>query len=327
MINRRKFLAWMGAAGTSLVGLPGSVHSKNDNRLPMYGPPAAPSLVLAHIADTGGLNPRYGTVDFKVYRDPDQLRTGFVSGRWDLAGTPSYVAANMANRNLPVYLLNVMTIGLLYLVSRDGGVRHFEDLAGKTTGMFFKGDMPDLVCQYIAGRKNMRIGKDLRLQYVASPIEAIQLLLAGRIDHAVLPEPAATAAIMRGAQAGQKLHRAIDLQQTWAEATGGSAEIPQAGMMISQALLDRHPGIATNLQRAFTASAEWVNANHAKAASLGEDYMPMKAPVIQQSIGFSNIRSQTAKAARASLESFYERLAELNPGIIGNRLPDDGFYL
>ncbi len=327
MINRREFLAWMGAAGTSLIGLPGSAHGKENDRLPMYGPPAAPSLALAHIADTGGLDPRYGAVDFKVYRDPDQLRTGFVSGRWDLAGTPSYVAANMANRKLPVYLLNVMTVGLLYVVSRDGGVNRFEDLAGKTTGMFFKGDMPDLVCQYIANRKGMTIGRDLRLQYVASPVEAIQLLLAGRIDHAVLPEPAATGAIMRGMKAAQKLHRVIDLQQAWAEATGGSSEIPQAGMMISQALLDRHPGIATNLQQAFATSADWVNDNPSDAARLGEAYMPMKAPVIQQSVRYSNIRSQTAKAARTSLEDFYEKLAELNPGIIGGRLPDAGFYL
>ena len=45
----------------------------------------------------------------------------------------------MANRKLPVYLLNIMTFDLLYVVSRDGGVKCFEDLAGKTTGMFFRG--------------------------------------------------------------------------------------------------------------------------------------------------------------------------------------------
>ena len=80
MITRREFLAWMGAADTSLISLPGSSNGKENNHLPMYGPAAAPSLVLAHIADTGGSDPSYDRVDFKVYRDSDQLRTSFVSG-------------------------------------------------------------------------------------------------------------------------------------------------------------------------------------------------------------------------------------------------------
>lgn len=325
MINRREFLGLMGAAST--LGLHGLARAADNGRLPMYGPPAAPSLVLAHIAESGGLDQAYGTVDFSVYRDPDQLRTGFVSGRWDLAGTPTYVAANMANRKVPVHLVNVMTFGLLYVISRDASIQRFEDLGGKTVAMFFKGDMPDLVCQYIARKKGMVIGKDLKMQYVATPVEAIQLLLAGRIDHAVLPEPAATGAIMRGLKSAQKLHRVLDLQQAWAGVTGGPAEIPQAGMMISRQLLERHANIATDLQQAFARSAAWVNNNPSSAGRLGEAYMPMKAPVIQQSVGYSNIKPQAAKDARERLEDFYTRLAELNPGIIGERLPEAGFYL
>ncbi len=327
MIDRRAFLGWMGAAGASAMGISVTTQAAEAGRLALYGPPAAPSLVLAHIAESGGLGPAYGRVDFSVYRDPDQLRTGFVSGRWDLAGTPTYVAANMANRDVPVHLVNVMTFGLLYLVSRDPAIARFDDLAGKTVAMFFKGDMPDLVCQYIAGSKGMTIGQDLEMRYVATPVEAIQLLLSGRVDHAVLPEPAATGALMRGLKSAQKLHRALDLQEVWAEVTGGPAKIPQAGMMISQRLLERHPDIAADLQHAFDRSAAWVNNNPTSAGRLGEAYMPLKAPVIQQSIGYSNIAPQTAKAARGALEDFYGRLAELNPGLIGGRLPDAGFYL
>lgn len=272
-----------------------------------------------------GHNTTDGRVLYGIY--PNQLRTGFVSGRWTLAGTPTYVAANMANRAVPVHLVNVMTQGLLYVVSRDDKVKSFEDLSGKTVAMFFKGDMPDLICQYIAEQKGLRIGEDIKLHYLATPVEAIQLLLSGRVDQAVLPEPVATGAIMKGMRAARKLLRAIDVQQAWAGVTGGPPTIPQAGMMIAEPLMERHPGLVADLQQAFAASADWVNSNPASAGKLGAAYMPLKPPVIERSIPFSNIEPKTGKAARPALEDFYGRLAELNPGIIGGRLPDAGFYL
>lgn len=329
MLDRRTFLALLGAGASSVaLGLgPWRAAVADGGNLALYGPPAAPSLALAHLAERHGLDPAYGQPSFSVYRDPDQLRTGFVSGRWELAGTPTYVAANMANRELPVHLVNVMTQGLLYVISRDDSVQSFDDLAGKTVAMFFKGDMPDLVCQYIAEQRGLRVGGDIKLQYVATPVEAIQLLLSGRVDQAVLPEPAATGAIMQGMKATQKLVRAIDLQQAWAEVTGGPPAIPQAGMMIAEPLMERHPGLVADLQQAFAASADWVNNNPASAGKLGAAYMPLKPPVIERSIPFSKIEPQTGKAARPALEDFFGRLVELNPGIIGGRLPDAGFYL
>ena len=35
------------------------------------------------------------------YRGSDMVRTGFVTGQWELAATPSYVAANLNNRGVP----------------------------------------------------------------------------------------------------------------------------------------------------------------------------------------------------------------------------------
>jgi len=132
---------------------------------------------------------------------------------------------------------------------------------------------------------------------------------------------------MKGMQAARKLVRAIDVQQAWAEVTGGPPAIPQAGMMIAEPLMERHPALVSDLQQAFASSADWVNNNPASAGKLGAAYMPLKPPVIERSIPFSNIEPQTGKAARPALEDFYGRLAELNPGIIGGRLPDAGFYL
>jgi len=327
--TRRRFLSNCGLAGAALlsgVALPISARAVPGRALMMYGPPVGPSLMQAHLTETGVLD-GVSELGFEVYRNPDILRTGFVSGRWELAVTPSYVAANLYNKGIPVRLMNILTWGLLYVISADGKVKAVDDLAGQTVVMPFKADMPDLVLQHIASIRGMKAGKDYQLNYVANPFQGLQLLLSGRADHAVLPEPAATAALLRGLKSSKQLYRAINLQQAWGDTTGGEAAIPQAGMMISEALLQELPELPQELNASLANSTEWVVNNPASAGKLGEAYLGLKAPVIEQSIPHSNFRLTTAQDGREQIERFFGILAQGNPAIIGGKLPADKFYL
>ena len=293
----------------------------------MYGPPVGPSVTLAHAAETNALNGLVDDLTFSTYRDPDVLRTNFIAGRWELAGTPSYVAANLYNKGLKVRLMNIMTWGLLYMVSSDAKVKRIEDLKGQEIVMPFKGDLPDLVFQHIAKVKGLKINKDFRIHYVGTPFEGLQLLLSGRVKHALLPEPAATAGLLKALKAGKKMHRAINIQDVWGEVTGGPARIPQAGMMISDSLLNEMPTLPNQLNKALVRSTNWVVDNPKKAGILGQNYMSLKAPVIERSIPYSNFTMDRAKDIQPVLENFFSILLELSPAIMGGKLPDNDFYL
>ncbi len=331
--SRRAFLRDCGLVGATIAGgsmIPGMAfaqQSKKRKELTMYGPPVGPSVTLAHAAETDALSGLVENLNFTTYRDPDVLRTQFISGRWDLAGTPSYVAANLYNKGLKVRLMNIMTWGLLYIISADGSVKTIEDLKGQDIVMPFKGDMPDLVFQHIAKEKGMTDGKDYRLNYVGTPFEGLQLLLSGRATHAVLPEPAATAALLKGMKAAKKMNRVVSLQQAWGEVTGGAARIPQAGMMISEALLNEMPDLPDRLNASLARSTKWVVNNPTSAGRLGESYLSLKAPVIERSIPYSNFTLEKAKDIQPEIERFFTILAKSNPGIIGGKLPEDEFYL
>lgn len=333
MKTRRAFLRNCGSVGAAVAGgslFPGIAFAKENKKrkqLTMYGPPVGPSVMLAHAAETGAISGLVETLNFETYRNPDVLRTNFVAGRWELAGTPSYVAANLHNKGLNVRLMNMMTWGLLYVISADENVKSIDDLQGQDIVMPFKADMPDLVFQHIAAQKGMVVGKDYRLNYVSSPFEGLQLLLSGRVKHAVLPEPAATAALLKGLKSATKMTRVIDLQSAWGDVTGGPARIPQAGMMVSDSLLDDMPDLPDRLNTALTLSTQWVQNNPTSAGRLGETYMALKAPVIERSIPFCNFGLDKAKDVQAEIESFYSILAETNPAIIGGKLPENDFYL
>ncbi|WED23842.1 ABC transporter substrate-binding protein [Vibrio sp. JC009] len=315
------------AAGSLFPGLAFATQNTPRKELTIYGPPADPSLPLAHAAENNALPGLVNNLGFNIYRDPDVLRTNFVTGRWEIAGAPSYVAANLHNKGMKVRLMNIMTWGLLYVISVDGSIKKMEDLKGQEIVMPYKADMPDLVFQHVAQKKGMVQDKDYRLNYVSTPFEGLQLLLSGRVKHAVLPEPAATAALLKSKKAGKKMARVINLQTMWGEATGGPARIPQAGMMVSDSLLNEMPQLPDQLHNSLQNSTDWVVSNPADAGRLGQKYMPLKAPVIEHSIPFSNFALVKAKDIQQEIEDFFTILAELNPGIIGDKLPGSDFYL
>ncbi len=331
--TRRQFLRNCGLVGAVTAGssiIPGMAFAQSGpirKELTMYGPPVGLSVPLAYAAETSSLSGMVGKLNFDTYRNPDVLRTNFVTNRWELAGTPSYIAANLYNKGLKVRLMNMMTWGLLYIISADETVSTIEDLKGQDVVMPFKGDMPDLVFQHIAKEKGMMVDKDYRLNYVSSPFEGLQLVLSGRAKHAVLPEPAATAAILKGLKSAKKITRVINLQDEWGKVTGGPARIPQAGIMIADSLLDDIPELPDRLNAALKRSTDWAVNNPTSAGRLGEIYMNLKAPIIERSIPFCNLTLEKAKDIQSEIEAFYSILAESNPSIIGGKLPDNDFYL
>lgn len=324
--TRRDALAGLGALGGAVL-LPGhgGAAARLDS-LVIHGMPATPSVVMARLIETGALSAFADKAQLKVWRSPDQMRAGVVSGDMKVFGTPSYSCANMLNRGVPVRLMNIVTWGLLYLMSRDPAVRRIEDIAGKPVLMAFRNDAPDLIFRMTLRRLGMNPDTDVKLQYVGSPTEAVQLLLAGRADLAVISEPAATAAQIRGAQAGITVHRAADMTEVYGRLTGRPPRIAQAGLGVREDFVQAYPDIVQAIHDGCVAGSRWVLDNPAEAGRLGAALLDLAAPVVEKSIPSFRLDVVSAAAARPDLERYFGDLMDMSPDILGGRLPDDRFY-
>ncbi len=212
----------------------GPVMAEKLPRLILAGPSSSVSNPLIHMVESGALNDLADKVEFVSWRDPDQLRLMALNGQADVLAMPVNVAANLYNRGAKLRLLNVSTWGLLWLVSRDPGLTTIADLRGKEITMPFRGDMPDILFGLLAERAGLDVRKDLRLRYVATPIDAMQLLLMRRTDHALLAEPAISMALRKAGSGplslvAPELHRSIDLQQEWGRLLQREARITTMG--------------------------------------------------------------------------------------------------
>jgi NitT/TauT family transport system substrate-binding protein len=321
MFDRRSFLLSVGAAS---VFLPRGATAAEP--LILWGPPAAPSIVLAQAVASGALKEIDASAVFRTWRTPDEMRAGLSSGTMQAVIVPTSVAANLYNRGLGVFLLNIMTRGLLYIVASDR-LGRVEDLAGKKIAVPFRNDMPDFVLRRLVRRVGLKPGTDVQFEYAGTPPEGMQMLLAGRVDAALLSEPAATAAILRAKVSLTPLVRAIDCQKEWAKTIGGRSFLPQAGLAVTRSFIDKVgvSGLQT-LQNALQAAVDFVVAHPLRASVTSATELGLMSPIVAEAIPSSNLAALPASAVRPELESFFSMLAEDDPRIIGGKLPDDAFY-
>lgn len=311
----------------------GIVHAQGQKlaKLTLAGPSAAVSNALIHMVDSGALADLAEVVEFVPWRDPDQLRVMALDGRADVLAMPTNVAANLYNRGAKLQLINVSTWGVLWLVSRDPALKSLADLRGKELAMPFRGDMPDIVLQLLAEGQGMDVRKDLNLRYVASPVDAMQLLVMRRVDHALLAEPAASMALRKTGSfplsvIAPELHRSVDLQKEWGRVFARAARIPQAGIAVMGALRER-PELVARIEAEYARALAWCKVNAAacgKAVAARIDVLSAEA--VADSIAVSQLEVVPSRDARAELEHLFAKLVARNPALVGGKLPDDGFY-
>lgn len=318
----------------ALLGWLGTLAPAQAERLPklvLSGPPASVSTPLIHMIDSGALKDIADNVEFQVWKDPDQLRVLALGGKADFVAMPTNVAANLYNRGVGLKLLNVSTWGVLWMVSRDKEAKTLADFKGKEIAMPFRADMPDIVFDLIAEKQGLDAKKDFKLRYVGSPLDAMQLLVSRRVDHALLAEPAVSMALRKTKSfpvslIAPDLHRSVDLQQEWGRLFKHEARIPQAGIaVIGKAVQDEK--LQVRVMAAYEQSLLWCQKNPLKCGEMVAKRIDLLSPeAVADSLAVSQTRHVTAAAAKSELEFFLGQLHARNPALVGGKLPDEAFY-
>ncbi len=303
--------------------------------LRLSGPSASVSNPLIHLAALGKSPGLAEQISFTPWRDPDQLRALALRAEADFVAVPTNVAANLYNRGVLLKLVNVSVWGILYIVSRDADRKTLADYRGEEIAMPFREDMPDLVFQETAQALGMNPKTDFKLRYVASPLDAMQLLITRRVRHALLAEPAVSMALRKTqsfpvSAIAPELHRAVDLQQEWARAFKRPPRIPQAGIAaLGKAAQDA--ALIARFQGAYAEAAAWCQANRAACGAEVAAVEPRLsaeavAVAVADSLAVAGIEPVPAAQAREQVLFLFERLMQRNPQLLGGKLPDAGFF-
>lgn len=330
--RRRALLGLLPAlalAGTP-VGRASTAQGARD-RLVLSGPPATVSFPFIHMMESGALAPLARNVSFHLWTNPDQLRALALDGGADFMAVPTNVGANLYNRGVPLTLLNVSVWGMLWMISRNPDMRTLADFKGMEIALPFRADMPDILFSLLATRQGLDPRHDFKIRYVAAPMDAMQLLLTRRVDHALLAEPAVSVALRKThsfplSAVAPDLYRSVSLTEEWGRVLSRPARIPQAGIA---ALGDtrRDTALVRAVREAYARSQTWCETNPQACGELVARHIDMVSPeAVADAMQASVHRLSTAREAQAELEFFFQQLLADQPGLVGGKLPDAAFY-
>ena len=282
---------------------------------------------MALFGTYGNLDGIVGDVQKDNWNTTDVLKSLLINGETDLAATPSYVAANLFNKGVALRLIAMQVWGMLYVIGPSGSSEQgLEALRGKTVGVPMPNDMPGLVFRYLLEQKGWDIDSDLSKTPYNEGQDALNALLTGEVEYAVLPEHAASLSLTKGKQQGLSLERTLNLQDLWAEVTGGEARFPMAGLVMPSALTENSAlvgAVLSELEAAVGAGA----ARAAETVPASSSARDGPAPGVTEGIPRLQLKIVAAADAKSELEDFYTRLSTLNPDIIGGSLPAADFYV
>ncbi len=288
----------------------------------LNGPTSMGLVYTMQKADNGESGNYY---EFHMATAADEITGLLVKGELDIALIPANVASVLYNKTEGnITVIDINTLGVLYVVSSDESIQSMADLKGKTVYLTGMGTTPDYVMQYLL-KANGLTTDDVKLEYKTEAAEVAAILKETPDAVGMLPQPFVTAAMAQNDQ----LRMVLDLTAEWnkvQEQAGGSTLV--TGVTVARTdFLEAEPEAVTTFLYEHEESALAVTENLDEASQLVADLgIIEKAPVAKKAIPYCNITCLTGEEMKAALSGYLQVLYDQDPSSVGGNLPGEDFY-
>ena len=250
---------------------------------------------------------------------PDVVVGKFVSGEIDIAAVPINLAATLYNKTEGnVVILNLDTLGVLYIVENGDTIHSLSDLAGKTVYASGEGATPQFVLDYLLAQNGLT--DQVKVEYVGEHTALAAMAASGEAQIALLPEPFVSSVLVKNPNA----RVALDLNQDWEEASG--TKLVMGVYIASRTFCNEHPDQVKAFLKDYAASVEKVNTSADAAQKIADLGIVGSAAIAEQAIPRSYIVSVTGDEMKSAASAVLNVLFAANPKSVGGKLPGDDLY-
>lgn len=263
-----------------------------------------------------------GNYEFQMMTGADEIMPLMIKGETDIALLPANAAAILYQKSEgAVSVIDINTLGVLYLVSGDKSIESIEDLAGRTVYLTGKGTTPDYALQYLLVQHGVDLS-EVVLEYKSEATEVAALLKENPDSIGLLPQPFVTAACAQN----EALGIVLDINAEWEVLNDGKGLVTGV-TVVRKAFLEEHPEAVELFMEEHEASAAYANENVEEAAELvAERGIVEKAAVAAKAIPACNITYIDGTQMKEALSEYLAVLYGQDPEFIGGAMPDDDFY-
>ena len=281
------------------------------------------SMGLVYLMDQADKGEAANNYEFTMAATADELLPSMISGDLDIVLVPANVASVLYNKTEgAVSVIDINTLGVLYMVSGDDTIQSMEDLKGRTVYLTGKGTTPDFVLQYLL--KENGLTADVTLEYKSEATEVAAVLTENTEVIGVLPQPYVTAACAQN----ENLSVVLDLTQEWAAVQGeGGSSLVTGVTVVRNAFLEENKAAVDKFLEEHAASAAFANEHVEEAAELvAAAGIIEKAAVAVKAMPKCNITYIDGSDMQTALSGYLTVLFEQDASSVGGSLPGDDFY-
>lgn len=282
------------------------------------------SMGLVYLMDKAQKGETENHYEFTMTGAADELVGKIASGDLDIALIPANVASVLYTKTQKnVTVLDINTLGVLYVVASDDSIASVADLKGKTVYMTGKGTTPEYVMNYLLKKNGLAAG-DVDLQFKSEATEVASLLKENPEAIGVLPQPFATAACVQN----EALKPVVDLTEAWNALNQDSGSMLVTGVTIvrSDFLRENRSPIQMFLEDHRESAQYAVDHVDETAELVAAAGIVEKAPIAKKALPYCNIVCMTGQEMKDGLSGYLNVLYEQDAKSVGGQLPGDDFY-
>lgn len=284
------------------------------------------SMGLVSLMDKASRGESKGNYEFTMVTDASELVAKMVSGDLDIALVPANMASILYQKtNHGVNVLDINTLGVLYVVAADDSITGIADLKGKTIYMTGKGTTPDYVFNYLLSANELS-SSDVTIEYKSEAAEVAAVLKETPDAIGLLPQPFVTVAMAQN----ESLKMVLDLTAEWDKVQSEEGGSLVTGVTVCRSELFADDDAADSIRlfmEEHKESAEFANANVEEASQLvAAAGIIEKAPVAAKALPYCSITYIDGTEMKEKLSGYLNVLFEQDPSSVGGQLPDKPFY-
>lgn len=308
-------------AGILLTGCGASAEKTTVRIGGLKGPTTMGLLSLQEKTANGEAKEAY---EFSMMTTADEILPLMIKGELDIALLPANVASVLYNKtNGGISVIDINTLGVLYMVSGDSSIDEVADLKGKTIYLTGKGTTPDFVLRYILAENGLA-ENDCTLEYKSEATEVAAVLAENTDAIGLLPQPFVTAACAQN----QALSVILDMNEQWAAVQGEEGSRLVTGVtVVRNEFLEENEKAVKNFLAEHEESTKSINEDVEHGATLAvEAGIIAKEPIAKKAIPNCNITYIDAEEMKQALSGYLNVLFEQDASSVGGALPTDDFY-